>query len=437
MSVYRLSSTVYRLVVLAVAAPVSFTGLHALADDEGTPDTISPENWTEAVGFAPDLSAVQEYAAGETLDASSWKKAAAWLPDSVALLVEKFGLELRTAAYKPIHPSRGYREATHENRGKSKATDTGKSIRKKGIEGYVAGLPFPRPSNGIECAWNYHFNYVGDDGGLHFGVYWISADRGVHRTEEWYWKYINRVTHRTDLEPLPEIPDLAGRGIQYASISRAVKPYDKAGTTALFYRFEEPRDQRGYLYIPKMRRTLKLVFGTPGAPWNKTDMLNEDVRGYGGYPEWSHWKLLGKRTILAPMHAGVAVGRKEAAKTFDFENPPHWNPSMNWEPRPVYVVEVRSKFWTSPYEKTILYVDAETFYIPVKEAWDKSGLWKVIINGYNESPDMETTPPPVALTLVVDVKKKHATAFPTFEVFNNGGLSGTLFTESAMRKGGK
>ncbi|MBL6974849.1 MAG: DUF1329 domain-containing protein [Deltaproteobacteria bacterium] len=437
MNVHRLPSTVHRLAVLAIGTSVLFTGLQVLADEKPA-EEITAANWTKAVGFAPDLAAGADYEAAQGLDASNWKKAAAWIPDSLALLVEKFGLKLRTAGYRPIHPSTGYVRATRLNRGKARVEDTGKSIRKKGIGGYVAGLPFPGPQNALEVAWNYHFNYLGDDGGLHFGVFWIGAERGVHREEEWRWKYISRAMHRTDIAPLPEIAAFARRDIQYASLASASRPYDKAGTTALFYRFEEPRDQRGYIYIPNMRRTLKLVFGTPGAPWNKTDMLNEDVRGYGGYPEWSHWKLVGRRTIVAPMHANVLTGKDNAGLTFDFETAPHWNPSMDWEPRPVYVVEAKSKFWTSPYGKMVLYVDAETFYIPLKEAWDKKGrLWKVFINAYNESPDMDTTPPPLALTLAVDVIKEHATAIPTYGVFSNAGLKSTQFTETANRKGGR
>ncbi|NOZ01808.1 MAG: DUF1329 domain-containing protein [Deltaproteobacteria bacterium] len=444
MNVDRTSSIVHRRPGIGVSgfviAALSFLVVqHATADEKPASD-FTAENWTNAVGFAPDLKAVPEYKAGETIDSRTWQKIAPWIPDSIAGLIEKFGLKLRTAAYRPIHPSRGYIRATAANLGKARIVKTGKSIRKKGIDGYLAGLPFPHPQNGDEVAWDYNFNYLGDDGGLRFGVLWIDADRGVHRTEEWRWNYISRAMHRTDIEPLPEIPSFAGRQIQYASLTWAKEPYDKAGLAALFYRFEEPLDQRGYLYIPRMRRTLKLTFGAKGVPWNKTDMLYEDVRGYAGYPEWSYWKLLGKRTIMAPMHARIPLGADKTALTFDFDNAPHWNPFMDWEPRPVYVLEERSKepFWTCPYKRTVMYVDAETFYIPIKEAYDEEGhLWKVAINAYNDSPDMDTDPPPIALTVVIDIQRTQATAFPTYDVFSNAGLEGSRFTETYLRREGK
>jgi len=438
MEVYSQQFTVFRLVVVAVFVCLpSIAGVSADTDPAAA-GKIDASNWTEVVGFAPDLSEVKGFEAGKLLDSSNWEEASAWIPPGIELLIREYGLKIRTAPYRPIHPSMGYLEATQTNLGKTKAVDTGDSIRNKGIRGYEAGLPFPNPRTGLEVAWDNHFSYAGDDGGLDFGVFWVCAKRGVHRTEEWTWRYITRATHRTDLDPRPAIEWFADKGVQYASLARALKPYDKAGTMALFYRFEEPLDQRGYLYVPSMRRTIKMVFGTPGVPWNKTDMLYEDVRGYAGYAEWSTWKLIGTMTILAPMHAGVKTGRHAAASTFDFEEPPHWNPSMDWEPRPVYVVEAKSKFWTCPYEKVVLYVDAEMFYIPIKEAWDEDGrLWKVFINAYNESPDMDTLPPPIALTVAIDVKKEHATAFPTYKVFSNVGLSRTMFTETAIRRGGK
>ena len=415
---------------------MAFALVTSRGEAQDKPQKLDAGNWTEAVGFAPD-KALDGWKVGSVVNVSNWGFVKAWLPDGITTLVRDWKLRLRTAAYRPIHPSAGYMAATLEHWGTAKAVDTGKSYRKKGIDGYGAGLPFPNPRNALEVAWNLHFSYQGDDGGIHFAVHWISDGRGVWKTEDWRWIYIARAMHRTDLGPRPDIDWFADRGIQYASVAWTSAPGAKHGLRALFYRFEHPRDQRGYLYIPSTRRSLKLAMGTPGVPWNVTNMLNEDVRGFGGYPEWMRWKLLGKRTILAPMHAGVRLDDKGAEAAFDFDNAPHWNPDIVWEPRPVWVLEGRHKFWTSPYERVVMYVDAETYYVPIKEAYDGDDkLWKVFVNAYNESTDEGKVPPSLALSLAVDVKAGHATAFPTYQVFHNAGLERARFTESALRRAG-
>jgi hypothetical protein len=399
--------------------------------------TLTKDNWTKEAAFAPNL-ANPAFKAGDTLDATNFKALGDWIVPGVATLMEKHGLKLWTRTYKRIWPSAGFIEATNKYSRDVELIETGDNPRKKGIKNYTAGLPFPNPQTGLEVAWNYQYGYQGDDGGFHYGVYWISGKSGVERSEEWRWLYIIRAMHRTDLEPKPHLPALAAKDIQYTSMTWAIAPYDKAGFGALYSRYEEPKDQEGWIYIPTMRRTMKATFGTRGDAWNSTDMLYEDVRGFMGYPEWMNWKLIEKRTILAPMHAGVPQGKEALNQVFDFETAPHWNPKLKWEPRSVYVVEATAKFPDYPYAKMVFYFDAESNCIPIKEMYDKKGkLWKVQINAYNESPDMDKAPPGVGTSLMVDLQANHATAFPSYNFKANINLDPGKFSLSNLQKLGK
>ncbi len=397
--------------------------------------TLTKDNWTEAVGFAPDLAG---YTAGDVLDGTNYKKWEKYIPAALGLLLEKYGLKMWTTKYKPIHPSVGYIEASNKYANQATLIDSGDNPRKLGLTGYSAGLPFPDPQSGIEVAWNYQYSYNGDDGGFHYGVYWISAKSGVERSEEWRWLYIIRAMFRTDLAPKPHIPEFQKKNVQYTSMTWAIEPYDKAGFGALYSRYVEPKDQEGWIYIPTMRRTMKASFGTRGDAWNSTDMLYEDVRGFMGYPEWMSWKLIKKTTILAPMHSAIQAGKEGRDRTFDFKTPPHWNFKAKWEPRAVYVVEAIPKFKDYPYSKMVFYFDADTFYIPFKETYDKKGkLWKVIFNAYNECPDMDKYPPPIGTSLTIDLQAEHATAFPSYNAFANKGLDPAQFSLSNLQKMGK
>lgn len=412
------------------AAIVLLVGLFA---GEAGAQTLTKENWTEMAGFKP--GEIPGLRPGLILDGTNYQPFKEALAPAIQLLMDKYKMRIWTAPYQRIHPSLTYIEATNKYRAGIKLTDTGNESRKRGIEGYVAGLPFPNPQTGLEVAYNYHYSYQGDDGGFHYGVYWISAKSGVERSEEWRWLYINRAQNRTDLDPRPHIPEFEQKGIAYASMTWAVEPYDKAGFGALYYRYVEPKDQEGWIYIPTMRRTMKATFGTRGDAWNSTDMLYEDVRGYMGYPEWMHWKLIGKKTMLAPMHSGVRSGKQFRDQTFDFKTPPHWNFRSKWEPRPVYVVEATPKFRDYPYSRMVFYFDAETYLIPYKEAYDKKGkLWKIVINAYNDSPNMDTSPLTIGTSLTIDLQAEHATAFPSYNFTANTGLEPDKFTLTNLKK---
>ncbi|GAB4289978.1 MAG: DUF1329 domain-containing protein [Myxococcota bacterium] len=398
---------------------------------------ITAENWTEAAGFKPDLSGLENIS-GKTIDKNNYKEFRKYIGEGLATLIDKYKLKLDMVNYKRIHPSKGYIEATNKYRGQAKILPTGKDIRKRGIEGYTAGLPFPQPKNGLEVAWNYHYNYNGDDGELYYAVKWVSASRGVEHMEEWKWTFIMRTINRTDIPPIPAIESFMDKGLQYTSMTYALTPNDKKGFGAVYSRSVEPLDQQGHIYVPAMRRVLRNTFGTRGDSWNSTDLLYEDVRGYMGYPEWMEWKLIGKETKFAPMHAGVKLNKHDAESNYDFQNAPHWNPKFKWEPRPVYVLEVTPKISDYPYSKQIIYVDAESYLIAYKETYDKKGeLWKVLIQATNDSPNMDELPPIWSGAVVVDVQAEHATVFPLYYNKVNQNFDPSMFTLSNLRKRGR
>ncbi len=400
------------------------------------PAPITAKTWGDRVGFKPDLASAPQ--AGTFIDASNLSSYVKWVPEGIKTLVEKYKLEIEVKDYESNHPSRGYIKATNKYLGQPSLDASLTDPREAALKDYTAGLPFPDPQTGQEVAYNYHFCYLGDDGGFHYGVYWISADSGVERWEEWQWKYITRVQFRTDIEPIPAIPELAKDDVSYRSMTWAVAPQDKRGFAALYSRFVEPKDQQGWIYLPPTRRTLRMSFGTRGDAWNSTDLLYEDVRGFMGYPEWMNWRLVEKTTILAPMNSQMPNGKAALKKIFDFKSWPHWNLKAKWEARPVYVVEATPRLPDYPYSKMLFYFDAETFLIPVKVAYDKKGeLWKVIINAFNKSPDMHRSPQGIGTALAVDLQAEHATAFPAYGYSANEGLNPHDFTLATLKKKGK
>ncbi|MDP8225040.1 MAG: DUF1329 domain-containing protein [Candidatus Lernaella stagnicola] len=421
-----MSRKTFAFIVVAamlLAVPVLVTG-----------GAITRGNWGSSVGFAVDKNPAG-FQPNQVIDASNIGPVEKLLPPSIVLLAKKYKYKLWTKNYEAYVPSNSYIAATNKYLGQPQAIDVGASARKKGLKSYNAGLPFPNPKNGYEVSWNYTYNYLGDDAANEFGVYWINAKRGVERSEEWTWDYIARSMFRTDIAPKPHIPEAAAKNIQYYSMTTCLKPFDKKGFTALYWRYVEPKDQDGYIYNPAQRRPIRFSFGTRGDAWNNTDLLYEDVRGYMGYPEWMKWKILAKGTFLAPMNSEIPHGRQAVKQVFDFDNAPYWNFKAKYEPRPMYVLEVIPKFRDYPYSKMIFYVDAESYFILYKEAYDKKGqLWKILINAWNKSPNAASQPADIGTSVVIDLQGEHATAFGWFKSKVNVGLKPSQFTLANLRK---
>ncbi|MCZ7585511.1 MAG: DUF1329 domain-containing protein [Deltaproteobacteria bacterium] len=422
----------FRTVVVFAAAALVI----ALVSSASSEGPFTRENWTDRVGFKPDLSKAPP--AGTVVSSSNLGEYKDLIPAGVQTLMKQYGFKFTVKDYEPIVPSDGYIAATNKYAGKARLLDTGGNPRKTGIADYVAGLPFPKPKDGLELAWDYTFAYAGDDADNYFGVYWISAKGGVERSETWRWMYINRAVNRTDIAPLPAMDEAQKEGVQYYSVTITLSPLDKKGFSALYTRMIEPLDQQGFIYIPAQRKSTRFAFGTRGDSWNNTDLLYEDVRGYLGYAEWMNWKILEKKTMLMPMHSGVPHGKDAVKNVYNFDSAPHWNFSSKWEMRPTYVLEATAKFRDYPYSKMIFYVDAETFYITVKDAYDKKGqLWKVLVNAWNGSADPRNEPPVIGTSLVVDLQSEHATAFGWHGTKFNVGLKPDQFTLTQLRKLGK
>lgn len=393
--------------------------------------TLTRDNWTELAAFPVDTS-VARFETGVYVTAKDLEKLGGVVAPCIRTLMENYALGLRLTPYRPVVPSDGYIEATNRDHRDVRIEET--DPRTRGLSGYVAGLPFPRPESGLEVAWDFQYRYMGDDALSDFAVYWISASRGIERREVWTSRALRRAMHRTDLDPMPNLPGMQRKGIEAAWLISTDFPASREGMVGLHFRYERPIDLEAHIYVPTLAKQVRIAYGIQGESFRRTDLLFEDAQGYAGHPEWMRWRILEKKTFLAPMHADVALAPDQAVETFDFKTWPHWNPDLKWEPRPVYVLEARPRVNGYPYSRMVLYVDAESFQILFKEGYDREGhLWKIMLQAFNGSPAPSRLPPELACTLLVDVLNEHATAFASFGVKANQGLGEEAFDVKRLR----
>lgn len=419
-------------IALACSSLWPWAPAQAQANEKSPP--ITAGSWTAAVGFEPDASALP-LQPGDVVSAANLSQLGGNVPAGLTLLIQKYGLKLSVAPYRPIHPSQGYIDATNAHRGKTVVKDVGGDYRRSGRNDFFPGLPFPRPKTALEVMTNFSSRYTGDDYEVEYDMLWISAKGGLEHRELWHLATV-RTVNRTDIEPKPRIESLTSRGIASISYTEALEPYDKKGFGALYTGSLAPADIEGHVYVPAMRRVLRNSFGTRGDSWNATDYLYEDVEGYLGAVEWMNWTLEGKATMLMPAHPNVKQGA-DPQLVYELDTYPHWNPKANWEPRPVYVVSATPKLPDYPYSRMRMVIDAATFTMYYKEAYDKKGeLWKVILTAPNPPRDMAKSPSVWGFGCALDLQSEHASCVLPRRARHNQAPDASHFTLNALRKRG-
>jgi len=202
------------------------------------------------------------------------------------------------------------------------------------------------------------------------------------------------------------------------------------------------------MYTPGLRRVKRI---TTSQRSNALFGQDIDVDSYGGFagqvPSFT-WKLLGERPMLGSGHGENLPPlpcQDDGGLTF----------CENWELVPrVYMVQAIPKVAGYAYSKRILFVDAETSYVPYTDLYDAAGeLWKVAVN-YGR---FSTKPNPRAKLqypfprgylpgfVMVDIQLRHGTraalpgiAFPEEPgwYINEGNVDEGWFSMAALIAGG-
>jgi Protein of unknown function (DUF1329) len=153
--------------------------------------------------------------------------------------------------------------------------------------------------------------------------------------------------------------------------------------------YDDPaRNPEVYVFVPALRRSLRLSSAARCAPLLGGDYVADDSReGLNIQPPIFQAKLLGIKRILQIGHATPGFS--------DYKN--YFLPSCfpktgvgKWQLRDVYVVDVRripSLQRGYCYGSRIVYLDKETFEPIAVDLFDSNmKLWKVILNSYQPIP---------------------------------------------------
>jgi Protein of unknown function (DUF1329) len=317
---------------------------------------------------------------GDVLTAASLESAAGLLTPGVEWCVRR-GMVVRVGETRPIPAPAAYREATERYAPQVRLGSDGLTL-----ENYVAGQPFTTidaadPQAAVKVMWNAAYKWLATDD---LDARDFSADAGpigrdgtpMNVERHFQLGYLRRLFYngRLVVDPKPSLPN--PDGIRYReSLHPVVEPLDLRGVGMTSVRYMAPNHpDESWLYLPNLRRVRRLSNAQRSDALFNQDIDTDSYFGYSGHIGWMDWKFLGERTVLAPMHGThYPVQWGEGSADFAFDDV--------WEPRRVYVIEGTSKLPQYAYSKRVLFVDAETFVVPLSDIYDPAGqLWKVWLN---------------------------------------------------------
>jgi hypothetical protein len=293
-------------------------------------------------------------------------------------------------ATRSIPPPHQFALDTEKYAGQAKLKPLGDG--RFGIEGYVAGLPFPHPAAGpdagMKILYNFYYHYQPH---VLYNLYsvWL-MDRYNNRYVESSAEVFHRLMHVSDVGAPINNPQASG---YFMSVYDEVLSPEQSKYTAQLVLFPEDvtKVQEIYVFLPSLRRSLRLSSTARCSPALGTDFTNDDNRdGFNGIPTTFSAQLIGQKKVLALVHDDLQARQKP--ENYMTSGLAGWaKPAVGkWELRKAYVIDIRplpeiAKSYC--YASRVLYVDQETSAPLFVDLYDNSlKAWKVTVNRFGTIP---------------------------------------------------
>lgn len=274
---------------------------------------------------------------------------------------------------------------------------------KRSIQNYVSGIPFPfvndeDPDAAVKMMFNMESRVNYDDLDIRnftcdTGELDVSA--GFQLQRHYLTEHFRRLFYvgRAFVEPKPIWK--TQEGVRYREMLYPLRePFDLKGAGFTYIRHLDPnRQDDSWLYFPQIKRLRRLSTAQRSEGVFGQDIDLDSYGGYSGNPAWMKWTLLGKKTILASMHADKHMPAKMQPA------PANFFPDGQWEAREVYIILGVSQLGGYNFGRRVIYLDKESWVIPYTEIYDlKGGLWRSLIHTWN----VANKPRPEAVRSVYD-----------------------------------
>jgi|SRR5579875_759417 len=258
------------------------------------------------------------------------------------------------------------------------------------IKGYVAGQPFPDlkaddPLAGYKLVYDFYFQHTPAIQASN-QIQVIDIDRYGNEADLHALVIAFQWLHITD----PGYPmDLPGTDVYLSQEAEQLDPEQIKYITAINFTWNDPdRFPESYVFLPSLRRALRLSSNARCAPFQGQDFANDDNTPVPLPPTWFTAKFLGKNKTLQ-----FVFKPQDRAKSIDRTN---WNKDKGnyipkasvfgpgWELRDTYTLEMKR---LPQYQRGYCYSDHQQ-YLDVEQAtslgwasWDQNGkFWRDMVS---------------------------------------------------------
>ena len=257
------------------------------------------------------------------------------------------------------------------------------------IRNYHAGIPFPHPTEpdmGGKLLYNYYYTYIPS---LYHSYYPLKlVDRYFNTSQNIGQQVFFKLSHVSDAgQP---ITNPGANGIFLSIYDQGIEPEQNKYLTALAIYPDDPqRVPELYVFLPSLRRSLRLSSAARCAPLQGTDWTNDDQRGgFSGIPDWFIPRYLGEKKLLFLVHAPWLARANEKEQfgggyTYSGHSFGWARPQENkFELRDVYLLDLvptQENARAYCYSHRLLYIDKELGYTADQaDTWDRQEkLWKL------------------------------------------------------------
>ncbi len=408
---------------------LAFTAATVRAQEPAEPQTAAMQNWVAATAHQEGA-----IAPGTRITMRNWQQYQQYMPlGMIELFKGNHYWKMPPDVEIDVGPTvgyplpRSYVDFTEKHSGQVRVMHLADG--NNDIANYAGGEPFPNPSEpdkGYKLLADLWFAYVpylavgGADNPLHS----CTQDRVGSifcQTVEYVYR---QVAYNTDPRVPAEDPRAAGLWFTEWLMVEAPEQSKYTAQLTLFPK-DNQRNQDLYVFLPSLRRSIRLSVAARCSPVLGTDYIQDDYKsiGFNGGISMFDAKFLGRRKILALFGDYKPMGG-------DFPNnyymPLGWpKPSWGqWQLRDVDVIDVRrvpQKQAGYCVGSRIIYEDAQNHYALWEDSFDINlKLWKAAWVGQREvkDPEIGFVPGPVT-SGVWDVQNDHMTNVSTQDKFGH------------------
>ncbi len=341
----------YNRYIALLVCILTLAGYGAARAEDGIPPgtVITAQNWQQYRQFMP--LAMQLLFAGKYF----WK-----MPADVRI-------EVGPTSHYPVAPA--YRDNTekYSHQVQIVATPGGGHA----LKGYVAGLPFPEPSDPLKgfkiLADNWYrpmpYLFCGNED--HEYLVNSAGQTSGYRVEQ-VFRRLSHISHAN----LP-ITDPHAEGIDFSEYVMFTEPEQFKYTQILTLFYDDPaHPEDDYLYVPQLRRVIRQSANQRCAPLTNGDFTPDDLIGFNGGILRFQADYLRDQRVLALINSDPKI----------YGDPANFYPMFfprpvvgKWEARDSYVIDLRripSQQAGYCYGKQIMYIDKESYDVSWKELYD-------------------------------------------------------------------